>query len=81
MLVLLSMFGDLAEVLAKNWYSKNLFVLWGGRNLSFGIPMSKTTMTVEAHWSALKKIFLLGLNRPRSDMLVYIIDKKVVKNS
>lgn len=35
-------------------------------------------MKVEAHWSTLKRLFLMPYNRPRVDLLIHIIDKKML---
>ena len=70
--------GDVALYLQKNWCHKNRFHLSGRRHISCGIPLSRTTMPVEAHWSMLKRTFLLRKIRPRCDTLVFIIQKKLL---
>ena len=40
--------------------------------------MTKTTMAEESHWSVLKRHYLRNYNRPRSELLVYLIDKKII---
>jgi hypothetical protein len=42
------------------------------------ISVLKTTMFVEAHWKVLKRDFLYKFFRPRFDLVIYIINKKVI---
>ena len=32
---------------------------------------------VEAHWSTIKRVYLVQFNRPRTDLLLFILDSKV----
>lgn len=68
---------DLLFYMNKCWYDENNWRLWGRRNETF-ISFSRTTMKVEAHWSLIKRLFLLPYNRPRLDLLFYILDKKIL---
>ena len=54
-----------------------MFALWGRKVQDF-LPIAKTTMMVEAHWSQLKRVYLLPHNRPRCDFLVYILSVKML---
>lgn len=65
------------QYLLKNWYDDNMFYCWGRRRASL-IPLSKTTMMCEAHWSVLKRLYLLPYNRPRADLVLHVIDTKVM---
>lgn len=64
----------LMDYLHEEWYNIDSFNLWGRRNYS-KIPLDRTTMLVEAHWSVLKRSLLQNYNRPRVDMLVFVIEK------
>lgn len=67
----------LKDYLLRNWYDDNIFFCWGRRNASL-IPLSKTTMMCESHWSLLKRLYLLPYNRPRVDLLLYVLDSKLL---
>lgn len=58
--------------LLVNWYADGIWNLWGRRHPS-KISFSRTTMKVEAHWSLMKRLYLLPYNRPRLDLLVHVI--------
>ena len=59
--------------LFKRWYTST----WWRRWARAGIPIAKTTMMIEAHWRALKRKHLLHHNRPRLELLVWIIINRV----
>lgn len=67
----------LLSYLEENWYEKDLYALWGRRH-SHMIALSKTTMYAEGHWSLMKRGALQNYNRPRADLLVYLIDRIVL---
>ena len=75
-----SVYAEVLVYLEQNWYSKSTFCLWGWNFLGELLPLTKTTMAVEAHWSLLKRKFLGCHNRPRIDMLFFIIDGQVIPN-
>ena len=63
--------------LLANWYTWNRYILWGRRHHA-AIAFTKTTMTIEAHWSIVKRQYLVHHNRPRLDFLLYIIDQQLM---
>ena len=63
--------------LLVNWYSDDVFQLWG-RQVPGQIPLSRTTMFVEAHWSKFKCGALVKHNRPRIDLVVYLLATDVL---
>ena len=67
----------LFQYLLSNWYNADKLRTWGRLNNEREIPMTKTTMTVESHWSVSKRHQHRNYNRPPSDLLVYLIDKKI----
>lgn len=69
---------ELYRYLRENWYDHMNWRLWGRRHNS-KIAISRTTMKVEAHWSILKRLYLLPYNRPRLDLLVHIIDSALMR--
>jgi len=69
--------GPIKEYLLENWYCENMFRMWG-RMHPTKIPIAKTTVMVESHWSQLKQLYILPYNRPRWDFLIYILDVKVL---
>lgn len=71
-------FPEFEEYLLENWYSKTRFHLWGRENWDDGIPFAKTTMMIEAYWSVLKRHELSKFNRPRCDLLLFLLDETVL---
>ena len=69
---------ELNNYLMKNWYNENDFMTWGYRSLENGIPTTRTTMVVEAHWRVLKTRFLALHNRPRLEYVVHILNTQVI---
>ena len=63
--------------LHANWYTWDRYVLWGRRN-STQIAFTKTTMTIEAHWSVVKRQYLVHNNRPRIDFVLYILEQRLM---
>lgn len=61
----------------QNWYRPGRWELWA-RSGSTRISMFRTTMKLEAHWRQLKRDFMVEFNRPRMDLLVYIIIKELM---
>ncbi|KAI8331750.1 hypothetical protein BC941DRAFT_360098, partial [Chlamydoabsidia padenii] len=58
--------------LFRNWYTQNKWDQWARSNNQL-VPNSKSTMLVEGHWRALKHSHLYHHNRPRLDLLCFII--------
>lgn len=65
------------EYMLKNWYDESHWRLWGRRS-GRKVALSRTTMFVESHWSVLNCLYLLPYNRPRVDLVVYIIDTRLM---
>ena len=59
------------------WYSPDKWVLWARSSYS-RIGVLRTTMVVESHWRILKRDYLYKFNRPRLDLLCFVIVKKVI---
>lgn len=68
----------LFEYLWTHWYEYSKFLTWGRRSESHGIPLARTTMMVEAHWSLLKKHYLVLHNRPRVDFVIHLMETQLV---
>lgn len=68
----------LFEYLWTHWYEHSKFLTWGRRSESHGIPLARTTMMVEAHWSLLKKHYLVLHNRPRVDFVIHLMDTQLI---
>lgn len=49
-----------------------------GSSVSQEVAISRTTMFVQSHWSVLKRLYLLPCNKPRVDLLIYVIDTHFV---
>ena len=64
----------------NNWYKYSQWETWA-RAASPEIPVLKTTMVVEAHWRTVKHDYLHRFNRPRIDLVVWILLTKVVRDS
>jgi hypothetical protein len=62
----------------REWYGDNRWYLWMRAGYDSKISVLKTTMFVEAHWKVLKRDFLYKFFRPRLDLVIYIINKKVI---
>ncbi|KAI9104887.1 hypothetical protein DFS34DRAFT_573088, partial [Phlyctochytrium arcticum] len=70
---------DLPEVWAylwENWYRKGRWELWA-RCVHEEIPVLRTTMMIESHWSRLKRGFLHQFHMPRCDLLIWILITKL----
>lgn len=53
-----------------------------GRELQIPeIPTAKTTMIVESHWRTLKQDYLHRFNRPRADLVVWILTSQVLPDA
>ncbi|KAL3689617.1 hypothetical protein R1sor_015926 [Riccia sorocarpa] len=61
----------------NEWYCPDMWKLFS-RSSKPLLCMSRTTNIVEAHWRKIKHDYLNSLNRPRLDILVYLLAKKVL---
>lgn len=61
-----------------NWYNPNSWSLWARSVLHDQLPVLKTTMIVESHWKQIKKRFLGDFNRPRIDLVFWILTHEVI---
>lgn len=61
-----------------NWYRHGQWELWARSSNATEIPVLKTTMIVESHWRRLKHDFLHRFNRPRIDLVVWILLTRVI---
>lgn len=61
----------------KEWYCSERWILWMRAGCENKISVLKTTMIMESHWKVLKRDFLYKFFRPRLDLVVFIITKKV----
>ncbi|KAI8332798.1 hypothetical protein BC941DRAFT_318598, partial [Chlamydoabsidia padenii] len=57
------------------WYRLDEWRKWA-RSCTFLVPNGKSTMMMESHWKVLKRNHLYHYNRPRMDLLTYIITDK-----
>ena len=71
-------FISLWSYLWTEWYSDSKWKLWAQSSCTDMISILKTTMFVEGHWKVIKRDFLYKFFRPRIDLVVYILMKKVV---
>ncbi|KAI8328729.1 hypothetical protein BC941DRAFT_519150 [Chlamydoabsidia padenii] len=61
------------------WYRPDEWRKWA-RSCTFLVRNGKSTMMMESHWKVLKRNHLYHYNRPRMDLLTYIITDKFVKH-
>ena len=61
-----------------NWYRPEQWKLWARSANPSEIPVLKTTMIIESHWRKVKHDFLHRFNRPRIDLVVWILTSRVV---
>lgn len=59
--------------LYTSWYSPDSWRNWARSSAPTAIPLSNTTMLIEAHWKVLKRNHLYHFNRAHLDLLVFII--------
>jgi hypothetical protein len=64
-----------------NWYQPSQWALWARSAYSDEIPVLKTTMIVESHWRKLKHDYLHRFNRPRIDLVVWVLLNKAIPDS
>ena len=63
-----------------NWYRPDQWETWA-RAASPEIPVLKTTMVVESHWKTVKHDYLARFNRPRVDLVVWVLLSQVIRDS
>ena len=68
---------NIYSYLLSSWYTWDRYVLWGRRHPT-AISFTRTTMTIEAHWSLVKRHYLLHHNRPRVDFVLYILENRLI---
>ncbi|CAG8436323.1 3850_t:CDS:2, partial [Scutellospora calospora] len=62
----------------KEWYCADRWALWMRAGYENKISVLKTTMFIESHWKTIKRDFLYKFFRPRLDLVIYILMKKVI---
>ncbi|KAJ5582182.1 ATP-dependent DNA helicase PIF1 [Penicillium sp. DV-2018c] len=62
----------------RNWYAKGQWELWARAASHREVPVVKTTMMVESHWRTLKHDYLHRFNRPRVDLVVWILISRAI---
>ena len=61
-----------------NWYKPGQWGLWARSSCPREIPVLRTTMIVESHWRRIKRDFLSRFNRPRIDLVVWILTSRSI---
>ena len=64
-----------------NWYCEEQWKLWARAADPNQIPVVKTTMIAESHWRTLKHDYLHRFNRPRVDLVVWILTSRVLPDA
>jgi hypothetical protein len=64
-----------------NWYCEEQWKLWARAADPAEIPVVKTTMIAESHWRTLKHDYLHRFNRPRVDLVVWILTSRVLPDA
>lgn len=64
-----------------NWYCAGQFKLWARSANHSEIPVLKTTMILESHWRKLKHDYLHRFNRPRIDLVTWILLTRVIPDT
>lgn len=60
------------------WYAPEPWKLWARSANPDRIPVLKTTMIIESHWRVVKHDFLHRFNRPRIDLVCWILVSRLV---
>ena len=60
-----------------NWYCSGQSELWARSANPREIPKLKTTMAVESHWRRIKHDYLHRFNRPRVDLFVWVLTRRL----
>lgn len=61
-----------------NWYKPGQWRLWARSANTREIPVLKTTMIVESHWRKIKHDYLHHFNRPRIDLVIWVLTSQVI---
>ena len=64
----------------SNWYCPARWSLWA-RSASERVSVLKTTMIDESHWRRVKHDYLHRFNRPRIDLVTWVLCTRVIPNS
>ncbi|EGU82050.1 hypothetical protein FOXB_07435, partial [Fusarium oxysporum f. sp. conglutinans Fo5176] len=64
-----------------NWYQPDQWCLWARSVNEKGIPILKTTMVIESHWRKIKHDYLHRFNRPRIDLVIWVLLSQLVPNA
>ena len=64
-----------------NWYCPGQWELWARAANAKEIPKLKTTMIVESHWRRIKHDYLHRFNRPRIDLVVWVLTQRVIPDA
>ena len=64
-----------------NWYCNEQWKLWARSANEIEIPVLKTTMIVESHWRVLKHDFLHRFNRPRIDLVTWVLITRAIPDA
>ncbi|KAI0994209.1 hypothetical protein K3495_g13973, partial [Podosphaera aphanis] len=63
-----------------NWYRPTEWPKWA-RAANDEVPVLKTTMILESHWCRVKHSYLHDYNRPRIDLVAYIILSRLIPDT
>lgn len=61
-----------------NWYKAEQFEMWARSANGSQIAVLKTTMIVESHWRKIKHDHLHRFNRPRIDMVIWVMIARIL---
>ena len=64
-----------------NWYQSGSWEIWARSANATEIPILKTTMIVASHWRKIKHDYLHQFNRPRIDMVLWILTTRVIPDA
>ena len=64
-----------------NWYQPDQWRLWARSFNEEEIPILKTTMILESHWRRIKHDYLHRFNRPRIDLVVWVLLSRLIPNA
>jgi hypothetical protein len=64
-----------------NWYHPNQWKLWARSVNTKEIPVLKTTMIVESHWRKIKHDYLHRFNRPRIDLVIWVLLSRLIPSA
>jgi hypothetical protein len=64
-----------------NWYQPDQWRLWARSVNEKEIPILKTTMIVESHWRKIKHDYLHRFNRPRIDLVIWVLLSRLIPSA